>query len=353
MREKAATRQVLDAVEHAAATHGLGRLRSVHVATSVSSLRQGGSVAAIALGVAMGGVYVLSYGSIFSWLSWWQSLIIPVIGLIWVVVGCWTLFAPLFQPRPAIYLHEAGLLYVNNEIEAILWRKVERVWRVNRRALSRAGRIYYVVRRSDGLLFEIGPYLLNIEVLAEALVQEVTHHLLPRALAAYARGEVVPFEEVALSGQGVIVREGRKRLDWSELAGLTINEKQLVWYKRGDEQAWAAVPLGLVPNVEVLRGLVAYVQRMQKREMLPRIVAYRAGATIDFGALSINQQGVGLGGSAELIPWSAIASIGVDDTQIIVGRKDSGQWYTFPNWMVRDTEALKELVEYIVGGGAW
>ena len=102
MSEIAATRQIPDAVERAAAAHGLGRLRSVHAVARGSGLRQGGSVVAIAIGVAMSGVYVLSYGSIFSWLPWWQSFIIPLVGFIWIVVGCWTLFAPFFLPRPAM-----------------------------------------------------------------------------------------------------------------------------------------------------------------------------------------------------------------------------------------------------------
>ncbi|HTK06767.1 MAG TPA: DUF6585 family protein [Ktedonobacteraceae bacterium] len=347
MSEITATRQIPDAVERAATACGLGRLQRVHMATRTGNLRLGGGVIAIAIGVAMGGAYALSYGSIFSWLPWWQSFIIPLIGLIWLFVGCWTLFAPFFLPRLTVYICEKGLLYVNRKIEAIPWRKIERVWKVNRRALNRAGQTLYMIRRNDGQLFEIGPHLLNSEVLGERVVQEVTRYLLPRAMAAYTRGETVLFDEIALSERGVMLREGRRKLSWSEFARLTINEKQLEWYTHGDLQPWAILPLGAVPNVEIVRRLVAYAQRVQMRETIPKIVAYRAGATVDFGVLRVNQQGISLDGNAEFIPWSEITSVGVSDNEVIVGRKDTGQWYTFPDWMIRDAAVLKDLVEYI------
>ena len=160
------------------------------------------------------------------------------------------------------------------------------------------------------------------------------------------RGETLLFDEMAINEYGIILREGRKKLPWSQLSHILIQDTHLEWYKRGEPVPWAAIALGLVPNLEVVCGLVEYVQRSQIRETSPKIMAYRAGATIDFGALRINQHGVNPDGSSHFIPWHEITGIGVSEHEVMIGRKDTGQWYTFPDWMIQDATTLKDLVEY-------
>jgi hypothetical protein len=317
MSKIAAGLQIPDSVAQTASEQRLGRLQAVHIGTYTNRLHVATGVVAIIIGVAINGAYLLSYSNLFSWLPWWQSIIIPLIGVIWVMVGCWTIFAPFFHSRFAVYAYSEGLLVVNRNIEVLPWSTMERVWRIHRSSSKKPA---YVIRRSDERLFEFGPQLSMIATLGSLIEREITQRLLPRAIAAYTRGETVLFDEIALDGRGILLRDGRKILPWPDLARLTINEESLEWYKHDEAQPWTVIPVGMVPNVEILRNLVMYAQSMLKRETVPKIVAYRAGATVDFGALRVNQQGVSLYGSTELIPWNKIAGIGVSEQEVIVGR---------------------------------
>ena len=346
MSEIAAKPQLPEQVVRVATEHRLGRLQSIHVAISSGSVRLGGGVVAIILGVAMSGAYLLIYESILAWLPWWQAIIVPLIGIVWIVIGCWVLFAPFFLPRFAVYVYTEGLLYAARKIEVIHWRKMERIWKSGPRPGQKPG--IYVVQRNDKQHFEFKPDLSDLASLGNLLEQEITQRLLPRAIGAYVRGETVIFAQIAITEQGIILREGRRKLAWIELEKLLIDEKRLEWYRCGDTRPWASIALGAVPNVEVLRGLVSYAQRAQLRETAPKIVAYRAGETIDFGALHVSQKGINLTGSAQLIPWNEIAGIGISENEVIIGRKDTGQWYTFPDWMIQDAGVLKDLVEYVL-----
>jgi hypothetical protein len=348
MSKIAAGLQIPDSVAQIASEQRLGRLQAVHTGTYTRSLHVATGVVAIIIGVAINGAYLLSYSNLFSWLPWWQSIIIPLIGIIWVIVGCWTIFAPFFNSRLTVYAYSEGLLVVNRNIEVLPWSSMERIWRLHRSSSKKPDQVTYVIRRSDERLFEFGPQLSMIAILGSLIEREITQRLLPRAITAYTRGETVLFDAIALDGRGILLRDGRKTLPWPDLAKLTINEESLEWFKRDEAQPWAVIPLDMVPNVEILRNLVIYAQSMLKRETVPKIVAYRAGATVDFGALHVNQQGISLSGSTEFIPWNKIASIGVSEQEVIVGRKDTGQWYTFPDWMIRDAAILKDLVEYIL-----
>ncbi len=348
MSEIAAGLHIPEAVAHAASEERLGRLQAVHVAMRTGSFRLLTGIVALMIGVAISAAYLVSYSSIFSWLPWWQSIIIPLIGTAWIIVGCWTIFVPFLLPRSTVYVYPEGLLYVTRKIEIIPWQAMERIWKVNRHVTNKPDQATYVIRRSDEQLFEFGPQFSESKLLGSLLEREITQRLLPRALAVYTRGETVLFEEIALNTEGITLRTGRRKLLWSELERLSVTAKQLEWYKRDDPQPWAVHPLGMIPNIEVLRGLVSYAQHALLRETSPKIVAYQAGATVDFGALHVNKQGVSLDGSADFVPWSEIAGIGVSDREIIIGRKDTGQWYTFPDWMIRDAAILKDLVEYVL-----
>jgi hypothetical protein len=351
MHDLAANSQVPDAVQDTATKYDLGRLQAIYTSTSNGALRMASGVAAVIIGVAISGAYLLSYTSTFAWLPWWQSIIIPLIGIIWIMVGCWILFAPLFQPPLAVYVYSEGLLYVTRKIEVLFWHKIERVWKIAQPIAKRSGRpvkYKYIVRRSDGTHFEFQTSLSNIETLGTLLEQETVRILLPRAIAACTRGETVLFDEIAINEYGIILREGRRKLPWSQLFNLTVTDTELIWYMHTETVPWAIVSLGLIPNVEVLRGLVIYMLRFQERKTAPKIVAYQSGATIDFGVLRINQQGVSPDGSKQFIPWNEIAGIGVSDHEVMIGRKDTGQWYTFPDWMIQDAATLKDLVEYVL-----
>src|SRR5450631_3034759 len=105
MHDLAANSQVPAVVQDTATKHYLGHLQATHISNSNSVLRMGSGVAAVIIGVAISGAYLLSYNGTFSWLPWWQSIIIPLIGIIWVLVGCWILFSPLFQPSLAVYVY--------------------------------------------------------------------------------------------------------------------------------------------------------------------------------------------------------------------------------------------------------
>jgi hypothetical protein len=290
--------------------------------------------------------FLLSYNSIFIWLSQWLGLLVLLIAAAWISIGAWIALTPFLYPHMRVYGCHEGLICVRRSVEIILWHQIERLWKDIARDNRGRGIRAYIVRCKDGRMMVFDSALRGIEELGARLEREVTRRRLPQAIASYVQGVPLIFGEIIVSVQGIGMRRGRKMLPWNEVANITIDETQVCIY--GKDTAPLLVSVAHVPNVGVLQELIAYTLQQRTRAQLPQVVAYNAGLSVCFGRLSLSQQGMELDNGL-LLPWSKVASVGVGDNEVIIHRKGAvGEWHALPLWMVSDPASLKDLVEYIM-----
>jgi hypothetical protein len=338
-------------VLRAAVTHKLGPLHTIHEPGREAYIYRFVSLFSIIVGCLIILFFFVSYDSLFS--SWllWQAALIPLVGVTWLVLAAWIFLTPYIYPRLRIFVYRDGLIYVRGKAEVLRWNQMERVWKdfyVGRKGPYARS---YTVRRSDDVLFVFTAELKNVEALGRLIEIEITRRLLPRALASYQTGGPVVFDEIVVSSRGIGVKSGRKLLFWDDFGRLSIDEKKIALYKKSMDAAWTVLNVANVPNVEVLKELIAHIQREMVMAQLPHIVDYNAGRVVTFGALQVSMQGVSIDNGNHLLPWSEIASIGVGECEVILRREDRvSEWYALPLWKVTGIVELKELINYIVYG---
>ncbi len=342
-------RQVPPQTQRLAAQYQLGELQAVYEPGKDSWLIRLPGLFALLVGAALLYYFFSAYNTIFGFWPAWQMVFVPLIGCGWLCVGLWMIFSPWVAREQRIFVYQDGLVYAAQKAEVIRWSQMERIWkdvRVDRRMRKSYS---YVVRRNDRAFFSFKSDLRDGKKLGTRLEEEITRRLLPRAIAAFEAGDAVLFDEVALSKRWLRVRQGSKKLAWRDFAGLRNDDQTLELYKKGTPGAWATLKVATIPNVAVLSGLVEHAQREATLAASIQITAYRSGLPVNFGPLTINQQGVKIERGAALLPWNEIAAIGVGASELIIRRKDSPQnWYAFPLWMISDVPGLTELLNYIL-----
>jgi hypothetical protein len=112
----------------------------------------------------------------------------------------------------------------------------------------------YTIQKRDGTKLKFDDTLGNVEQLGNTIQEEVARRLLPLAIAAYNRGEPVPFGKLSLSGQGL--SWGDKTLPWSEVQGVQINKGYLTVKKQGKWLRWANISVSQIPNLLVALTLI-------------------------------------------------------------------------------------------------
>lgn len=295
--------------------------------------------------------FFMTYSALLDSLAVWQTLLIPVVGVTWLLLGFWILLSS--ASRVSIFVCPAGLIYVRRKAEIIRWDQIERLWKDIRVSKQTVVERLYTLRRSDDTLFLFTSELQDMETLGRLVEEEVTRRLLPRAIAAYRAGGPVVFDEVVVSVRGIGIKQGRRLLYWDDLAKVDIDETTCTFYKVGEREKWATVMIASIPNVRVLVGLIEHAKSERERYRSPHFVAYHAGLTVLFGQLSISMQGVDMGDGRGILPWSEIAGIGIGEREVMIRKKGQNmEWYALPIWQVKDVPALKELLDYIVRGKA-
>src|ERR1019366_1835828 len=152
----------------------------------------------------------------------------------------WILLAPWLSPEVRIFVYSEGMIYATRKFEVISWSQMERFWkdiyfdRKQRKVCS------YIIRRNDQAFFELKPNLLNGEKLGALLEGEITHRLLPRAIAAFDAGDTIVFDNIAISIRALHVKLGNKKIVWSEFERIQIDEQTLEIYKKSQNVAWAS-----------------------------------------------------------------------------------------------------------------
>jgi hypothetical protein len=343
------TEQIPARVRRCAAEHDLGPPRIYYDSRRDARFLVFFGPFALLIGCIIFGLYLYYYERIFSWWPLWQTRVILLIGLAWLLVGIWICLAPLLSPRTHVFLCPGGLVYIRRRIHAIPWKNIQQIWRhihIDKRTDLSCS---YTLLRNDGKRFVLDSNLPHIDRLGGFLEREVTRRLLPATLAAYKMGQAQNFVEIVVSSQGLRLRREPKLLPWKDIERLTIDKATASIYRQGDSWEWAAFSLSGIPNVGVLKGLVDSVIQEMQSTTSPHIQAYNAGFAVFFGALSINKVGISVHNGAVKLPWNEIASIALGESELLIrrsGRPD--EWYTLPIWLVTDLPALQELIDYVL-----
>lgn len=348
-------KQIPQNIQVCARAHMLGSPRIVYEPKSASSLHLIFGPLAVIIGGAVIGAYVLLYNSIFSWWPNWQAWMVVGVGVAWLCVGGWIIFAPVIFPHLRVYLCPKGLIYARRTREVIRWDRIEVLSKkimVHRKTQILCS---YTIRRDDGATFELRYDLPYVERLGSFMEREVARHLLPRTIAIYEAGKVQEFADILVSRAGIGLKSTQRVLQWSELEKLVIDDSSINFYRKGDTWAWTTLSVSGVPNIGVLRGLVRHVKSTMRKQILQEITpikssqiqAYDAGFAISFGKLDVSKVGVSLNNNEDVLPWDEIASFGVGENEVIIKR--SGlleEWYTLPAWTISDVTGLRQLVDY-------
>ncbi len=334
-------------LQRIAAQYQLGSSQATYEARKEPWLHRLPGIIALLVGAAVLAYFFHAYESLFVFWPSWQMALVPLIGAGWIIVGLWILLAPWLSPEVRIFVYTEGLIYTTRKFEIIRWGQMERFWKdihIDRKQHKISS---YVIRRNDRAFFVLKPNLVNGEKLGMLLEGEITHRLLPRAIAAFDAGDTIVFDNIAVSARSLRIKQGSKKLLWNEFERIHIDEQIIEVYKKGQAGVWASLHVAAVPNVEILRGLVRYAQQALEYRRVPAIAAYRAGLSVTFGPLTISQPGIVINNGT--LPWTEIAGIGVGESEVMIKRKgDPANWHVFPLWRIPDSSSLKELINYIM-----
>lgn len=334
-------------VQRIAAQYQLGSPQDIYKARKENWLHLLPGIGALLIGGAVLAYFFHAYNSFFIFWPFWQMALVPTIGIGWSAVGLWILLSPWFSPEVRLFVYTEGLVYSTRTYEVIRWSQMERLWKDIHFDRKKRKTYSYVMRRNDQTFFIFKPDQVDGEKLGMLLEEEITRHLLPRAIAAFDAGDSILFDHIAVNLRSLRIKQGSKKLSWNEFERIAIGEQTIEIYKKGQVGVWASLKVVDIPNVEILRGLLRYAQQELEYRQVPSIAAYRAGLSVAFGPLKISQRGVVI--NNHTLPWNEIAGIGVGESEVMIKRKGNPvSWQVFPLWMIADASSLKELIDYIM-----
>lgn len=331
---------------------------------------------AVTVALVIFGSYFFYYAAIFSWWPAWQHLVVLAIGLAWLLIGVWTLLAPLLAPHLCIYLCPMGLIYSRRRLEVIRWDQIALIYKELRPAAQnvrqRSPLLNYTVLREDGKHFVLNSDLPYLDRLGGFMEREVARYLLPGSISTYEADLAQSFGSLLVDHHGITLRQGSagsskddahvksamRNLPWSDFERVALDETTLSIYRRGDTWSWVTLSVSGLPNLWVFRGLIDYItSHLHAPDTEPvsiepllrpmQFSAYDAGFSLFFGPLSINKEGVSLHNGEEFIPWTEVASLGIGESEVILKRVGSvDHWYTVPLWTITDLPQLRQLIDY-------
>jgi hypothetical protein len=79
-------------------------------------------------------------------------------------------------------------------------------------------------------------------------------------IVAYRTGLTITFGKLRISCQGIDISNGKNVLPWSEIAGISIGEREVAIHRQHMGHAWdSTLPIWEISNVAELKELVAYI----------------------------------------------------------------------------------------------
>ncbi len=306
----------------------------------------------ILVGVLIIAAFLLFSQILYTWWFWWQADFIPFVGGTWILAGLWFLLSPRLNRRVRVAVCPKGLIYVQQKAEAIPWNTITSFWKdIQTDAKGRRLHTYRVQAKDATFVFT--QEMSAVERLGQLIEREVRQHLLPQAIENYDTGTFVVFDQLAIDKRGIRVKHKDTPLFWDEVEHIGMDATVISIYKKGEYWDWATLSVASVPNIVVLKGLIAYARKEHDRGPLQRMIAaYNAGFPQHFGSITLSRSGVEFG--KNVFAWSEIGGIGVGEQEVMIKRPSSvwGEeaWETFPMHSIKDAPLLKGLVEYVLQG---
>jgi hypothetical protein len=275
-----------------------------------------------------------------------------IVGMAWVIVGIVTLLFSFMKPKIVILVYSEGLIQSKKgEIEVVRWDQIKAIWKQIMTYSELMNIHEYKVCRNDGAMFAFGSSIPDVKTLGSQIERAVMQVLLPQFLARYHDGQVLSFESISVSMQGIRMVQEQKFLFWHECEGSFTNDDMLYIYKSNQANAWASLFVSVLPNAHILKELINHILCERAIKLLPHmLVDYRAGFPALFGELNLSLEGVSVHGEP-FQSWQAIKNIHIDlnNRQVSVYLHDTtSAWLCLPSWMTPNVFLLKALAESVM-----
>ena len=331
----------------------LGMPSEVYVPTKVPLLARALGPFCFVVGLLIVGAFLLFSQILYTWWFWWQADFILFVGGIWIVTGLWFTLAPMLNRRVRVAICPKGLIYIRQKAEAIPWETISSFWKDIQTDAKGKTTYTYKVQCKDTTTFLFTQEIGSVEQLGRLIEREVAQYILPQVIATYDRGTFVAFNEIAVDTRGIRVMHKDVPLLWDDVEHVGINQTVISIYKKGEYWDWATLPVARIPNVAVLKQLIAYARKEHDKGPLRRMIAaYNAGFPLHFGSISLSQRGVEFGKNT--LAWSEIGGIGIGEKEVMIKRPSSvwgqDEWEIFPMHTITDSHLLKGLVDYVLQG---
>ena len=175
-----------------------------------------------------------------------------------------------------VYQFANGLVHAKGQqIATIRWDQIDAIWvklmrqryyigiaGVLASALASSRRTQSItVRRVDGATFKFTNMLRGHVQLMQSIEQAVMQAHMPRAVAAYQSGQVIPFGPFTVGRQGM--GNGRETIPWHEVQSVDVKRGYLQVKRVGKTFNWANVDVSKIPNLLVFVSLVNGVRSGQ------------------------------------------------------------------------------------------
>ncbi len=348
-------RQFPRSIQRTLQTSQLGSPQAIFVARPVGASLSFPGLLCVLFGLLLAGIFI--YLSIATellsvWLLW-QIILIPLIALAWCIIGCSLMISTRKTRRSMVVVCSNGLLYQRGMPAIILWDEIDAFWQATES--NQGGDIvhFYTIRAANGNTWTLTEELADLQKLGAAIENAVSQRLTPRILATYRAGQSVDFDSITITQQGIQLREGERRLSWSDIQRIHVDRSTVSIYKCGDFWDWATIPVSAVANVAIFKQLVEEILSERDHNPLANALAhFHAGHLLTFGQLHLNMDGLALPEHHLFVPWNDVAAIGVGEQEIIIKRSNPissiDGWHIIPLRMVSDVALLEKLVTAIM-----
>lgn len=346
--------QISPRIQQVASVYRLGKPQLVYSSPATSSLSRLFGFFALFIGLLILGLFFYLFTSTDLLSSWsvWQIALILLVSAAWLLIGAWITFASFRTRRLSVVVCSDGLIYIKGSVHTMRWEQIKEFWKDIKPGKDAQLTRVYTLRLLDDTSWIFTDDLINVGELGAIVEDEITHHLLPRASAAYLAGKVMYFGTLTLSPWGISVQSGQEEqraLPWGLLQRLHLDDTSLSLYQIGAFWDWVTLPVATIPNVSVLKYLVELVLLEHNPEALSTLIEhYRSGLPVSFGRLQISQRGVDIIDGKITFPWQEIASISVGASEVMLRRKGRPlAWYAIPLSSVSHVPLLKDFLEYV------
>ena len=233
-----------------------------------------GSVARIVIGVA--GVALTLIGAFFAVVASTPSaaavaagdssgVIADIIASAIFIIGAIACFVTVFVWRGArAQLFERGFVIARaGKTTSARWEDIasvtQRVVQTRYYGIPVWTSHTYNVTLTNGDKLRITDAFGKVGKLGDSIQRMSANALLPRAIAAYHSGALLPFGALNVSQAGI--SNGKETLPWSDLNQLLLLNGRVIITRKGKRLRWSATQISKTPNVYVLTALVGYIQR--------------------------------------------------------------------------------------------